>query len=74
LVGILRREPVGAYVYRKAGGVYHVTVYLMEVTAAAAAWPECGRRRRLWVRPRQAVLRLADAGLRAIVQDVLDAA
>lgn len=74
LVGILSREPVGAYVYRKAGGVYHVTVYLMEVTAAASDWPECRRRQRRWVRPHKAVIRLADAGLRAIVQSVLDAA
>jgi 8-oxo-dGTP pyrophosphatase MutT (NUDIX family) len=74
LVGILSREPVGAYVYRKAGGLYHVTVYLMEVTGTASAWPECRRRQRRWLRPRKAVVRLADAGLRAIVQSVLDAA
>jgi 8-oxo-dGTP pyrophosphatase MutT (NUDIX family) len=74
LVGILGREPVGAYVYRKSGGEYHVTVYLMEVTAAASDWPECRRRQRRWVRPRKAVIRLADAGLRAIVQGLLDAA
>ncbi|HKI36831.1 MAG TPA: NUDIX domain-containing protein [Gemmataceae bacterium] len=74
LVGILCREPVGAYVYRKAGGVYHVTVYLMEVTAAAEDWPESRRRRRRWVRPRKAVIRLADEGLRAIVRSVLNAA
>jgi 8-oxo-dGTP pyrophosphatase MutT (NUDIX family) len=74
LVGILRREPVGAYVYRKGGGVYHVTVYLMEVTAAASDWPECDRRRRRWVPPRQAVIHLADAGLRTIIRSVLGAA
>jgi 8-oxo-dGTP pyrophosphatase MutT (NUDIX family) len=74
LVGILRRDPVGYYVYRKAGTLFHVTVYLMEVTTAAAAWPERRRRRRRWLRPGKAVVHIADEGLRAIVRRVLNAA
>ena len=74
LIGVLRRDPVGAYCYRKAGGVYHVTVYLMEVTGAAQAWPECGRRLRRWVPPRKAVGRLTEEGLRAIVLSAIRAA
>jgi 8-oxo-dGTP pyrophosphatase MutT (NUDIX family) len=71
LVGIIGREPVGAYVYRKAGADHHVTVYLMAVTGAARDWPERRRRRRRWVRPDKAVPRLAEGGLRAIIRGIL---
>jgi hypothetical protein len=57
--------------YQKAGGVYHVTVYLMEVTTTAAKWPEHRRRQRCWVTPRKAVMRLPDGGLRTIVRSLL---
>jgi 8-oxo-dGTP pyrophosphatase MutT (NUDIX family) len=47
LVGLLYPEPVGSYVYEKAGSTCHVTVFRMQVTAAAADWPERGFRHAL---------------------------
>src|ERR1700678_3788563 len=40
LSGVLQQEPVGSYVYEKAGFTCHVTVFLMQVSAAADDWPE----------------------------------
>src|SRR5271166_7165657 len=44
LSGVLQNEPVGSYIYEKAGATYHVTVFLMHVTDAADDWPERGIR------------------------------
>src|SRR5262245_16490511 len=49
LVGVLRPEPVGSYLYSKYGETYHVTVFLMEVTEAKTDWPERQLRQRLWL-------------------------
>ena len=49
LVGVLRPEPVGSYLYQKWGGTYHVTVFLLQVTEAAEDWPEHDLRERCWV-------------------------
>src|SRR3954470_24816720 len=40
LVGALEREPIGTYLYEKEGQSYHVTVFVMKVTAAEQDWPE----------------------------------
>src|SRR5262245_45695125 len=53
LVGTLHATPVGSYQYKKNGLTYRVIVFLMQVTKAAAAWPENHRRRRCWIRPDQ---------------------
>jgi 8-oxo-dGTP pyrophosphatase MutT (NUDIX family) len=71
LAGVLEREPVGSYLYRKAGNVYHVSVYLLRVTFAASRWPEKLRRRRLWLEPEHALERIDDAGLCDILRAAL---
>ena len=48
LVGFLRDEPVGAYTYEKAGCIYRVTVYFMEVTEIKSSWDEMDERQRTW--------------------------
>src|SRR5262245_4094946 len=48
LVGNLRPEPVGSYVYEKFGRVCHVTVFVMEVMEESSWWPERRLRRRRW--------------------------
>ncbi len=68
LVGVLRPEPVGSYLYSKYGATYHVTVFLMEVSEVKTDWPERQQRQRLWVSPAQALERIDDAGLRAVVR------
>jgi 8-oxo-dGTP pyrophosphatase MutT (NUDIX family) len=71
LVGVLNPEPVGSYLYDKWGATCHVTVYLMGVTDSAEAYPEAMIRDRAWVTPALAMLRIRDAGLRAVLRKVL---
>lgn len=71
LVGVLNPEPVGTYLYEKWGGTYHVTVYLMAVTDVSEEYPECMLREREWVTPTQALTRIKDAGLHAVLRRAL---
>jgi 8-oxo-dGTP pyrophosphatase MutT (NUDIX family) len=71
LVGILRPQPVGSYLYEKYGNSHHVTVFLMEVTAVAHEWPESQFRQRAWLQLGQALAHLTDPGLRALVSSAL---
>lgn len=70
LVGLLRAEPLGSYVYEKDASVCHVIVFLMNVTGVMDAYPEVGMRQRVWLPSAQAVGRIEDAGLREIVRGV----
>ena len=45
LVGVLRPEPAGSYLYSKFNNLYHVTVFVLDVTEAAEEWPEDTLRR-----------------------------
>jgi 8-oxo-dGTP pyrophosphatase MutT (NUDIX family) len=71
LVGVLAPDPVGTYFYEKWGGIYHVTVFVMQVTDIAEHWPECEFRQRSWVTPTQALLRIDDRGLREVIRGAL---
>jgi 8-oxo-dGTP pyrophosphatase MutT (NUDIX family) len=71
LVGVLRPEPVGSYLYEKFGNSYHVTVFLLHVTEAADDWPEQPLRQRCWLTPVQALARVEDAGLRELIRAAL---
>src|SRR5437660_11926764 len=57
LVGDLDPDPVGSYAYDKDGRAYHVTVYRLDVTQVLDGWPECERRRRVWLSPAEALCR-----------------
>jgi 8-oxo-dGTP pyrophosphatase MutT (NUDIX family) len=67
LVGVLEPEPVGSYVYEKAGMTCHVIVFLMRVTAEAEDWPERASRERVWLLPAYAQRRIEDEGLRELL-------
>jgi 8-oxo-dGTP pyrophosphatase MutT (NUDIX family) len=69
LVGVLTGEPVGSYVYEKAGLTCHVTVFLMQVTDVADVFPEQGLRERRWYTPAQALLRIEEPGLRELIRN-----
>jgi 8-oxo-dGTP pyrophosphatase MutT (NUDIX family) len=71
LAGTLRGEPVGTYLYAKWGGTCHVTVFVMDVTDAAADWPERKVRQRRWVTVADALTLLEDRGLREILRGAL---
>jgi 8-oxo-dGTP pyrophosphatase MutT (NUDIX family) len=68
LVGLLEPEPIGSYVYQKDGFTCHVIVFLMEVTSEEAAWPEQSFRQRRWLSATKAAARVADPGLRALIE------
>jgi 8-oxo-dGTP pyrophosphatase MutT (NUDIX family) len=71
VVGALRPEPVGTYLYPKYGGTCHVTVYLMDVTEVADDWPERALRQRRWVKASEAAQLVEDEGLRLILRGAL---
>jgi 8-oxo-dGTP pyrophosphatase MutT (NUDIX family) len=71
LLGVLRPEPVGSYLYSKYGALYHVTVFVMEVTESRADWPERHVRQRNWLRADEALERIDDSGLREVVRGVV---
>jgi 8-oxo-dGTP pyrophosphatase MutT (NUDIX family) len=68
LVGVLLPEPVGSYLYEKAGLTCHVTVFLMRVTDASADWPERQWRQRRWLSFAQAQVQIEDPGLRELIR------
>ena len=68
LVGVLQPEPVGSYVYEKAGLTCHVTVFVMNVTQAAPQWPEDGVRERVWLTFAQALQRIEEPALRELIR------
>ncbi len=68
LVGALEREPIGTYLYEKEGQRYHVTVFVMKVTAVEQEWPEREFRQRTWVGPATFFERIDDEGLLDIVR------
>ena len=70
LAGALQPEPVGSYLYEKAGMPYHVTVFLMHVTAVTDEWPEGSWRARCWVDPGRAVAQVEEPGLRKLLRMV----
>ncbi|WP_020473795.1 NUDIX hydrolase [Zavarzinella formosa] len=70
LVGVLRPEPIGSYLYEKYGRTHHVTVFVMEVSEAAADWPERSIRRREWVAPEKAADRVEEIGLKLLIEAV----
>jgi 8-oxo-dGTP pyrophosphatase MutT (NUDIX family) len=72
LVGVLRGEPLGSYLYDKYGSTCHVTVFLMEVTDVSDNWPERSLRRRVWLTPEHAADRIDEAGLQGMIRNAAD--
>ena len=66
LVGVLSPEPVGEFYYEKVRKAYRVSVFRMDVTTVAESWPERHRRRE-WLVPQAAVLRLRETELKSII-------
>lgn len=69
LVGALRPEPIGSFVYEKWCGLCHVTVFALDVKEMKQNWPERNFRQRIWTTPIGAVERLDDAGLIDILRE-----
>jgi len=73
VVGSLRSEPCGSYLYEKEGMLHHVIVFLMSVTKVAAEWPESDWRQRRWVEPSRALAHLQHLELRKLLRRIVDA-
>lgn len=71
LAGVLLPDPVGSYVYEKAGVTCHVTVFVLHVTEATDDWPERGMRERRWMSPGQAASTVEEHGLRELIRGVM---
>jgi 8-oxo-dGTP pyrophosphatase MutT (NUDIX family) len=70
LIGLLPSEPIGSYVYTKAGFTCHVIVFLMQVTGVFDEYPERWLRQRLWLPFAQAQGQVEDEGLRELIRGV----
>jgi 8-oxo-dGTP pyrophosphatase MutT (NUDIX family) len=68
LVGTLDPDPIGSYFYEKDGLTCHVLVFLMQVTDEAEDWLERSFRQRRWLPASRAADRVADPGLRALIE------
>lgn len=68
LVGDVRPESVGSYHYEKLGRTHVVSVFVMDVTVEHPTWPECRERTREWVTVAEALERIEEPGLRAILR------
>ena len=70
LLGVLRPEPIGSYLYEKYGRLHHVVVFVLEVTEAVSDWPERNIRRREWVSPEKAAERVVESGLKLLIESL----
>jgi 8-oxo-dGTP pyrophosphatase MutT (NUDIX family) len=68
LTGLLSSEPLGSYIYEKAGLTCHVVVFHLQVTQTVDDFPEKEIRERIWVNFGQVLQRIEDPGLREILR------
>ena len=71
LTGTLSTEPVGSYIYEKAGLTCHVVVFLLNVTQVLDDFPEREVREREWVSGAEVLDRIEDPGLRELLRKVV---
>ena len=71
LVGSLRPQPIGTYLYEKYDTTCHVTVFRMDVSVEHDDYPEVALRQREWLAPDDAVDRIDEPGLRDLVRQAL---
>ena len=68
LAGFLHEDPLGHYEYEKNGNLYHVTVFVMEVTQVHDEWPEIDERQRAWASAENVHLRVYQPALRQLLR------
>ena len=70
LTGRLSERTVGFYEYDKWEQLYRVQVFVLHVDREQVNYPECGVRTREWVTPEEAIARIEEPELRAMVAGV----
>jgi 8-oxo-dGTP pyrophosphatase MutT (NUDIX family) len=68
LLGAVIGSAVGTYHYEKYHRDHHVTVFIMKVVDERQHWPEAGERDRQWVSVAEAIRRVDEPGLKAILR------
>jgi 8-oxo-dGTP pyrophosphatase MutT (NUDIX family) len=68
--GRLTDLPVGSYEYEKWDRPHHVHVFVLHVETVIDQWPERNLRTREWVTPEEAIARIEEPELRALVAAV----
>jgi 8-oxo-dGTP pyrophosphatase MutT (NUDIX family) len=73
--GKIAAEPIGTYLYRKRdddhkhpAAVCAVKVFALQVKRQVAKWPERHQREACWLDAKEAVARIDDDGMRAIIE------
>jgi 8-oxo-dGTP pyrophosphatase MutT (NUDIX family) len=72
LRGRLQPAAAGSFAYAKWGGECNVEVFLLQVEQEADLWPEAGLRRRQWLSIAEAAGRVAEPGLRRLLEQLPD--
>jgi 8-oxo-dGTP pyrophosphatase MutT (NUDIX family) len=67
LRGTVREEPIGFYRYEKYDARYQVSVFLMENPEILSEWPEKKSRQRVWLDPQEAIHRVEEKQLKALI-------
>ncbi len=70
LTGRVGEQSVGTYRYEKYGVPHAVEVFVLQVESVRTQWPERSERSREWVTPEEAIARIEEAELRAVVAAV----
>lgn len=70
VTGLLSDLPVGSYEYEKWDRPHYVHVFVLHVEAVLEEWPERTQRTREWVTPEEAIARIEEPDLRAVVAAV----
>lgn len=70
--GVVAPTSIGRYCYQKWGGTCQVEVFSMEVATIADDWPERDARQREWVSVPEALARLGEPGLKALIAALPD--
>lgn len=68
LIGVLRPNCVGTYLYEKFDRSHLVSVFVLDVTVEHPTWPEHRERTREWVTVEEALKRIDEPGLKALVR------
>ena len=67
LSGQILGDALGSYVYRKLGGRFTVTVFVMKVATTHRSWDEMDFRERAWASPKDARALLKDHPVRPLL-------
>jgi 8-oxo-dGTP pyrophosphatase MutT (NUDIX family) len=70
ITGQVSEKRLGVYTYPKWGGTCRVAVFLFAVTAELNDWPEADQRTREWMSLAEAVRRVEEAALKAILRQL----